>query len=557
MNFLLFPSAGIRGRHCKSTRILVLSLTGKPSTLLSRRVVLDTALSKMQRRTEMHAPKLSKQPPHTSPSLPQRYHGVQQIRGIEDVPRSTLYEGRFGRMFRRLPPCPADNEDLQALAALMFERRDQSDVRRLDNPAIPAGFTYFGQFVDHDITFDPNSKLQRDNDPDALRNFRTPRYDLDSLYGDGPDNNPFLYYRPEPKREPYRIHLLVGRSEAKEDDLPRSNGRALIGDPRNDENAIVSQLHLAFIKFHNLVVDSLPETPDRFDEARRIVRWHYQWVVVHDFLGRILGGEAVINDIIKLEKYSVPFGDGTKDIQGALNVDLKFYDYRNQPFIPVEFSVAAYRFGHSMVRTDYELNKQTEDPNDVDIFGDEGEDLRGFKERRPGLEIEWDRFFEFPGRHLEPQASRRIDTKLAAGLSKLPEITDGLRSLAERNLLRGKALGLPSGQAIGRAMGMPDDVILSAAEMDLPENMAAAFSDNTPLWFYILKEAEVRCNGEHLGPVGGRIVAEVLIGLLAGDPSSYLSAEPTWQPKKRQFGCKQDGKYSIADLLGFAGVKIS
>jgi Animal haem peroxidase len=504
--------------------------------------------------------KLSDRPPHTSPSLPQRFHGAQATRGVEDVPRSTLYEGRFGRMFRKLPPCPADDGDLHALAELMFERRAQSDVRRLDNPAIPAGFTYFGQFVDHDITFDPNSKLQRDNDPDALRNFRTPRYDLDSLYGDGPDNNPFFYYRPEPKREPYRIHLLVGRNAAKEDDLPRNNEhpkRALIGDPRNDENAIVSQLHLAFIKFHNRVVDSLPETPDRFDDARRIVRWHYQWVVLHDFLSRILGGEGVINDIIKLEQYKVPLGGGTKDIHGALKVDLKFYDYSNQPFIPVEFSVAAYRFGHSMVRTDYELNRQTEDPNDVDIFGREGEDLRGFQERRPGLEIEWARFFEFPDQRQEPQPSRRIDTKLAAGLSKLPEITHGLRSLAERNLLRGKALGLPSGQRVGRAMGLPDDFILSREEIDLPGNLAAPFGDNTPLWFYILKEAEVRCNGEHLGPVGGRIVAEVLIGLLAGDPASYLSAEPTWRPKKGQFGCKQDGKYSIADLLGFAGVKIS
>jgi len=470
-------------------------------------------------------------------------------------------------MFRNLPPFAPDDADLLALATLMVETQAQADNADLDNPEIPAGFTYFGQFVDHDITFDPNSKLQRDNDPDALRNFRTPRFDLDSLYADGPDDNPYLY-------EADGIHLLVGKNAANEDDLPRNAAnpkRALLGDPRNDENAIVSQLHLAFIKFHNKVVDALPaSTPNLFDEARRIVRWHYQWVVVHDFLRKILGGSDVINDIIRLEKYKVPFGGGSKDIQGAVKVDLKFYHYRNQPFIPVEFSVAAYRFGHSMVRTDYELNDATEDPNDVLIFGDDPNgDLRGFKERRGGLEIQWARFFEFSGASQDPQLTRRIDTKLAIGLSKLPFITDMFKALAQRNLLRGKALGLPSGQAVARAMGMTkDNIILTPAELNLPtsvvvkpgdppRNLAAAFNKDTPLWFYILKEAEVRCNGKRLGPVGGRIVAEVLIGLLDGDPSSYLSTEPTWQPRQGQFGAPQDGKFFIADLLRFAGVKIS
>ncbi len=511
--------------------------------------------------------KLSNQPPHSSPSPPQRFHGVLPLRGLEDVPRSTLYEGRFGRMFRNLPPFAPDDADLLSLGALMIETQAQADDPNLDNPDIPAGFTYFGQFIDHDITFDPNSKLQRDNDPDALRNFRTPRYDLDSLYADGPDNNPYLY-------DADGIHLLVGKNAAGEDDLPRNSAnpkRALTGDPRNDENAIVSQLHLAFIKFHNKVVDALPAaTPNLFDEGRRIVRWHYQWVVLHDFLRKILGGDDVVNDIVKLDKYKVPFGGGTKDIQGALNVDLKFYHFRNQPFIPVEFSVAAYRFGHSMIRTDYELNPATEDPNDVDIFGDEGEDLRGFQERRAGLEIQWARFFEFSGVALKPQHSRRIDAKIAVGLGSLPFITDMFKSLAQRNLLRGKALGLPSGQAVARAMGMTQgNIILTPAELalptnapggkpgDPPRNLAAAFNDNTPLWFYVLKEAEVRCSGKKLGPIGGRIVAEVLIGLLEGDPSSFLSAEPTWQPKQGEFGATQDGKFFMSDLLRFAGVKIS
>src|SRR5215510_14402145 len=197
--------------------------------------------------------KLSNQPPHSSPSAPQRFHGVLPIRGLEDVPRSALYEGRFGRMFRNLPPFAPDDADLLSLGALMIETQAQADDSNLDNPDIPAGFTYFGQFIDHDITFDPNSKLQRDNDPDALRNFRTPRYDLDSLYADGPDNNPYLYADDG-------SHLLIGKvnsdqNDLDEKDLPRnSQGRALIGDPRNDEKLIVSQIALAFLKFHNAVL---------------------------------------------------------------------------------------------------------------------------------------------------------------------------------------------------------------------------------------------------------------------------------------------------------------
>src|SRR5262249_4606722 len=152
-----------------------------------------------------------------------------------------------------------------------------------------AGFTYLGQFIDHDLTFDPNSKLERENDPDALVDFRTPRLDLDSLYGDGPADNPFLY-------QDDGVHFLLGLNQAFEEDLPRNSAearRALIGDPRNDENLIVSQLHLAFLKYHNRVVDALrairPELSGEklFGEARRIVRWHYQWIVIHEFLRAI------------------------------------------------------------------------------------------------------------------------------------------------------------------------------------------------------------------------------------------------------------------------------
>src|SRR3989441_229731 len=390
--------------------------------------------------------------------MARHFHG-SELRGLSAVSRSPLFEGRFGRMFRNLPPLLPDDKDLEALAHQMVEPEPTGEEDPSgDNPDIPAGFTYFGQFVDHDLTFDPTSQLQRDNDPDALVDFRTPRFDLDSVYGRGPDDQPFLY-------EEDGVHLLIGRNKAREDDLARNvKGRALLGDSRNDENLIVSQLALGVIKYHNKVVDAPPfqgVPPERrFDEGRRIVRWHYQWAVIHDF------------------------------------------------------------------------------PD--------------------GHVIQWARFFQFDESKLEVQPSRKIDSKLSFGVSILPEaVAKEIHALAERDLKRGKALGLPSGQAVARAIGVPDDLILHPKDMKpLPEHLIKIFGRRTPLFFYVLKEAEVFSAGHRLGPTGGRIVAEVLIGLLRADPCSYLSVSPTWHPRTGEFGARKDGEFTVADLLRFAGVTI-
>jgi hypothetical protein len=478
-------------------------------------------------------------------------HGAGEPRGLDAVPRSALFEGRFGRMFRNLAVFPNDRNALIFLGSKMLEAGTAGAEE--DNPGIPSAYTYLGQFIDHDLTFDPVSQLQRFNDPDGLHDFRTPRFDLDSVYGRGPSESPYLYEWTDPV---FRgIKLLAGRNPETDadgttldrQDLPRNEqGRALIGDPRNDENIIISQLHLAFIKMHDRLVGSVKAKgfsgPALLEETARIVRWHYQWMVVHDFLPRIVG-KAMVDSILTGE--NSPTGP---------TVTLKFYKWENDPYIPVEFSVAAYRFGHSMVRPFYDLNDTV---TGVPIFAESAtpfplEHLGGFRRLPQFWTIDWSKFVQLGGSH--PQLSRKLNTRLAPPLGKLPTGLDSARtSLAVLNLRRGKALQLPTGQAVAERMAVEP---LSAAELGLDKlglqpAHRAELEVNTPLWYYVLREAEVRAGGLHLGEVGGRIVAEVLIGILSGDPSSYLRTQPTWKPDGSIPAFKL-GQFTLGDLLKFA-----
>src|SRR5256886_125085 len=416
------------------------------------------------------------------------HHG--EVRGLNLSRRSSQFEGRFGRMFRTLPGAQFDEQMLRKLADAMSAQPEdkptpETEADDEENTAISAGYTYLGQFIDHDLTFDPASSLERQNDPDGLVDYRTPRFDLDSVYGRGPDDQPFLY-------EEDGVHLLIGRNKAREDDLARNvKGRALLGDSRNDENLIVSQLALGVIKYHNKIVDAPPfqgVPPERrFDEGRRIVRWHYQWAVIHDFLARLVGTE-VIEDILHPVSFKVPAGDGAKTIR-TLAILPRFFHWTKRPFMPVEFSVAAYRFGHSMVRGEYELNDKVQN---IPIFAKPPEeDLRGFRELPDGHVIQWARFFQFDESKLEVQPSRKIDSKLSFGVSILPEaVAKEIHALAERDLKRGKALGLPSGQAVARAIGVPDDLILHPKDMKpLSEHLIKIFGRRTPLFRSVLKDA--------------------------------------------------------------------
>jgi hypothetical protein len=453
-------------------------------------------------------------------------HGAAVPRGLNVDLGGDPAHGRFGRMFPR-GASHVGVHAIEELVKLMRERTRPSG----DNAHIPAGFTYLGQFIDHDITFDPTSKLDRSNDPHALVNFRTPRFDLDSVYGAGPKAQPFLYDWQESKQPGTK--LLVGHNAFDAtDDLPRNQqGRALIGDARNDENVIVAQLHLLFLRFHNAVVDHLSglgkvKESELFEAAQRIVRWHYQWIVINEFLPKVVGrtmAKFVLAPAFRRE----------------------YFTWQDEPFIPVEFSGAAYRFGHSMVRAEYGLQRRRQgEPlgRGIDLFPD----LSGFTWLPKRLVIDWERFFKLPGVARAPQPSQRIDTVIVRALFDLPQ--DG-EALPRLNLLRGRALGLASGQEVALAMEEP---ALSEDELLLDKQLAgdarAALLDATPLWYYILCEAAHAANGRHLGRVGGRIVAEVLTGLLEGDPSSYLSERPTWRPTLGE----TEGKFEMADLVRIA-----
>lgn len=489
-------------------------------------------------------------------------HG-SMLRG-ENPPNSRYFDqGRFGRMFPTLPAFAADTPTIRA--ALMkigepggiIDAKDDPaasakdliteaalNVNNPNNPTMTAGMTFLGQFVDHDITLDTTSSLEQQVDPEAIQNFRTPTLALDNVYGQGPANNAHLYDANDPAK--LLVETIPGsdtqsRGGVLRMDLPRnSQGTALIGDVRSDENLVLSQLHMAFLMFHNKCVDHVRTTTGLtsphavFQEAQRLARWHYQWILVHEFLPKTCGQNVVDN---------------------VLNNGRKFYKWRNEPFIPVEFAVAAYRFGHSQVRPSYRMNFGPAANQDVflRLFVDtpansanpDPDDMRGGL-RKPRRFIDWQTFFDFGDGNVRP--NKKIDTKLSTVLMDLIGFPAGEpQSLAQRNLLRHLTFKLPSGQAVAKAMKLP---VLPVG--DFTDLAPHGLDTRTPLWFYVLREAEKTQNGERLGAVGARIVTEVFIGLLEGDPSSYLKQDSSWTPTLPSSA--GSGKFFMRDLLQFAGV---
>ena len=464
-------------------------------------------------------------------------HGAQ-LRGAFLTSKNRLAEGRFGAMFKRLPAYAPSDDLLTGLAKTMVEP-NTDDIFLATGPRLFAGFTFIGQFIDHDITLDNTPLELQQADPDATVNFRTPRYDLDVLYGEGPGTEP-AYYNPA---DPDKLWLETNINGVL--DLKRgADGRAIIPDRRNDENLIILQLHKAVAQFHNRIVDHARAQGMRpewvFETARRLTRWHYQWAVIHDFLPRFVGDELV-----------GPTGAVYKEVAGKPPViNLNYYKPTNRdgrPFMPVEFAVAAYRFGHSLIRPFYIINGS----GIVDVFGPAGGfNLNGGRPIPANLAIEWKNILPvdpaFPARK-----PRKIDTKLSIPLSTLPGSAvpppDPTTNLAVRNTLRGKHVGLPSGQQVARAMRVN---VLSNAQLGLSSD--PGWGGEAPLWFYILKEAELPpYNGERLGPVGGRIMAETLVGLLQRDPNSYLYLDAAWKPVPPI--APTTGQFGFVDLLKYAG----
>src|SRR5918993_1943412 len=372
-------------------------------------------------------------------------HGAE-LRGMYLTSKNRLAEGRFGTMFKRLPAYSPPDHLLDGLAKTMVEP-DTSDVHLATGPRLFAGFTFIGQFLDHDITLDTTPLAQQTADPDATTNFRTPRYDLDSVYGRGPANDPQFYDPADADK------LLLTPNVNGVLDVPRDgNGRAVIPEARNDENLIIVQFHKAVIQFHNRIVEHLRSQGLRrewvFETARRLTRWHYQWAVTHDFLPRFVGDELI-----------GPTGTVYREVAGKPPViTLLYYKPTNRegrPFMPVEFAVAAYRFGHSLIRPFYIINGS----GIVDVFGPpDGFNLNGGRPIPADLVIEWKNILPVDPT-FEARKPRKIDTKLSIPLSTLPGSAvpppDPTINLAVRNNRRGKKVGLPSGQQVAKAMRVP------------------------------------------------------------------------------------------------------
>ncbi|WP_263417740.1 peroxidase family protein [Terriglobus albidus] len=405
----------------------------------------------------------------------------------------------YARMFPELPSFRAEESFLHALGRA-GGICDCGDVN--DSPEslgeVAAGWPVFGQFVAHDITAD-RSALRANTNTSELRNARSPQLNLECLYGDGPVGHPFLYQRDDAAK------FLLGSGGA---DLQRnSEGIAIIGDPRNDSHLLMSQLHLAMLKAHNMFVEEARRAGvanDRvFDEAARQLRWHYQWFVLNEFLPVLVGQELA---------------------EQVLRNGPQWFHPGQKGFIPLEFADAAYRYGHSQIRHRYQLNLQTEP---VPLFPD----LLGFRPVPRDRAVDWKLFFDRAG-GASAQRSKKIDGKLVPSLIKLPidftgavEIDD-YHSLAVRDLQRGQGVGLPSGEALARYLGFTP---LTAEEVGIA---STGWPGETPLWYYILREADVRTGGHRLGPVGGLIVAEVLVGLIDADEMSFRRSSPAWQPSK-------------------------
>ena len=471
-----------------------------------------------------------------------------------------------------LPQTQTTLDGLRDLGAAMADNGPSGGAGDPLDSQIPAAFTYLGQFIDHDLT----ARTDRDGpltaigngepivplDPSlvvaTLRNGRRSQFDLDSLFGDGPglvrtvpnhhsesESQP-LYtddFKMKVFDQDHRLDLPGRKPEA--DLSGKITFPAIVSDMRNDENVNVSQLHASVLKFYNRVYDAQAgSNVERYVRARQLTRWAYQYIVVHDYLMTVCE-PGIVNDTL---------ANGPRfygDMAG-----------RGGAFMPLEFSVAGFRFAHSMIRPSYTFNETSGTVDLLQILGTNGNkdnfDI-GDHQLVPDRVISWDRYVGGTA-----QRARKIDTKIAHDLFTLPFRGAGdpvLANLARSNLFRGYSLSIPTGQAIADGFGVcflsPADILdgEDPAIADVVER--AFFHHRTPLWYYVLREATVQQGGQRLGEVGSRIVAETMIGSLKQDANSYLnnSSDPAVEPNGIDVTPGPNGLIgSLVDLLKFAQV---
>lgn len=467
-----------------------------------------------------------------------RRHGRSRVPGAEPTEPESM-EPESAALMERPEPVEAGGESEQSESS----RVTGDDVQKLadamlfseappDHSHLPAGFTYLGQFVAHDMTMSvPALGVSRSTG----RNARDPRLELDSLYGLGPRAHPYFYGRSDPSR--LRLgtssNETVGDiSDVPETDLFRlpSTGEAVIADPRNDDNLITAQLHVAFSRFHNAVAaaiaDDIADPEQRFLAAREIVVSHYQRVVTDDFLGRLL-----LPDV-----WEVLFGSGASSPCPA-----------GSPPIPPEFALAGFRL-HTLVRTAYDANAFRQ-AKPVGDFLD-----RAGTEVATSWLIDWRRFFPYPGAAATPpQMAAALDTQIAPMLGRLEDRVDRQHlSLPHRTLARGQEAGIASGQCLASGLNLP---VLSECEINTTPDgrdlgLSAAARANTPLFYYLMREAELQPPESlgRLGPLGSWIVGCTFRGMLpprTPDPPRHLA-------HCNGFAYERDSTVTMVDLLRFA-----
>ena len=462
----------------------------------------------------------------------------------------------FGYMFEDLQKDPENllPESETTVTHLRYLGREgmRDPANQIPGIPVPAVHTFLAQFIDHDITLmdDRGAQISLENptllSPDQIAkiiNARSPNLDLDNVYGPNIDAQLSPPTDPDPRK--MKIEKVIhdqGLPKGVNDELhdfPRiDNKTPRIGDSRDAENLILAQLHVAFLRAHNAIVD---DRDCDFEEAKKILIQHYQLIVLENFLEQICDPS-----IVKRIRYEGP----------------TFFNPSPESFyMPLEFSVAAYRFGHSKVRASYDhFNSRHEGGGFNFLFGFTNQRLPD------DWVISWPSFLDTENEDRRP---RRIDTTLSGPLLSLHEEQlsghdTGVRNLAVRNLLRGYMLRMPTGQAVAKAMASqgikpmtPEQIMSVAEQIPIPGNKTQAdilkntdFLDKTPLWFYILAEAALG-GGIRLGPVGSIIVAEVVIGVLRNSTYSVL-ADPDW--KGPTLKGETPGKFDITDLLKLAGV---